>query len=56
MNKDKKLIEQIEMKNHDEKGMEFCPNCNKPMWKYIYVGGAYFYCSFCHLRKGFVRR
>ena len=32
-----------------------CPSCNKPMWKYTYVGGSYFYCSFCHLRKDFCK-
>jgi hypothetical protein len=21
------------------------------MWKYTFVGGSYFYCSFCHLTK-----
>lgn len=28
-----------------------CPNCYKPMWEYTYIGGCYFYCSFCYLTK-----
>ena len=54
------ICEQAEREKHDEKVKELnnpvCPSCNKPMWKYTYVGGSYFYCSFCHLRKDFVRR
>ena len=48
--------EQTERQKHDEEVRELCSNCNKPMWRYTYINGSYLYCSFCHLRKDFVRK
>ena len=55
MTEEVEICEQAEREKHDEKLKElnnpFCPNCNKPMWEYTYIGECYFYCSFCYLTK-----